>query len=184
MSQRGGTRRPVVEALEARLQLSAARRHRAGNHFRASVGAASLDYLRSEMDQFNTRLPVYDDVSSGGNHFFAFAETPMKNAPVAVNGSWTDNPHGGATCIRCDFTGTDKAFGGFEFLNGVLSGTETVPAANLGETPGAGVDLTARPGWSAGARDDPASGSPSSWAAWGTILHRRAKSPTRTRRVP
>src|ERR1700740_3645096 len=89
---------------------------------------AALLYLAQVMDQYHDRFPVYDDVSSGGNHFFAWAKFPDGNAAVAIDGSWTDNPHSGATAIRAEFdntTGTN--FGGFLFLNGVLPAGATAP---------------------------------------------------------
>ena len=56
----------------------------------------SIAFLRDRMDEFHNRLPVYDDVSSAGNHFHAFAAIgkPSNLAKnVTVNGSWIDNPH-------------------------------------------------------------------------------------------
>jgi hypothetical protein len=105
--------------------------------------AASLEYLRRVMDQYHNRFPVYDDVSSPGNHFFAWAQIPDKNSYTRINGSWTDHPHSGATAIRCEFdstTGTN--FGGFYFQNGILLPTETKPRFNFGKTPDAGINLS------------------------------------------
>jgi hypothetical protein len=95
------------------------------------------------MDQFHDRFPVYDDVSSAGNHFHAFAKFPDADAPVSVNGSWTTNPHSGATAIRCELlSGVSPHFGGFYFMNGVLPAGAAAPLPNFGTTPNAGVDLT------------------------------------------
>jgi hypothetical protein len=107
----------------------------------ASV-AASIAYLRTVMDQYHNRFVVYEDVSSAGNHFHAYAKIPTAMAPVAINGSWTDRPHSGATAIRAQFTANtgNGDFGGFYFQNGILVGTAPVP--NFGDTPNAGVDLT------------------------------------------
>ncbi len=66
---------------------------------------ASLAYLNAAMDQFHTRFPVYDDVSSAGNHFHAYAKIPDANAAVTMNGSWASAPHGGATGIRFSHRG-------------------------------------------------------------------------------
>jgi hypothetical protein len=104
---------------------------------------AALQYLAEVMDQYHDRFPVYDDVSSGGNHFFAWSKVPDQNAAVAINGSWTENPHSGATAIRAELdntTGTN--FGGFYFLNGVLPAGATAPLPNFGEVANAGIDLT------------------------------------------
>ena len=90
------------------------------------------------MDQFHSTFPVYQDVSSAGNHFHAYAKIPDQNAPVGINGSWTENPHSGATAIRGEFTAS-APFGGFYFQNGILSSTAPVP--NFGDVPNAGVNL-------------------------------------------
>jgi hypothetical protein len=37
---------------------------------------AALLYLGEVMDQYHDRFPVYDDVSSGSNHFFAWSKVP------------------------------------------------------------------------------------------------------------
>jgi hypothetical protein len=103
--------------------------------------APGLQFLRLMHDEYHTRLAVYDDVSSAGNHFPAIAAIPSANAPVSLNGSWTVNPHSGATAIRNQFTAnTGQPFGGIYFQNGLLSGTGTVP--NFGDTPNAGVRIT------------------------------------------
>jgi hypothetical protein len=103
--------------------------------------AASLASLRQIMDLYHDRFPVYGDVSSGGNHFQAWAKIPDNSAPVAINGSSVESPHSGATAIRNEYQSTSP-FGGFYFLNGVLSGTAQVPQPNFGETPNAGFDLS------------------------------------------
>jgi hypothetical protein len=102
---------------------------------------ASIAYLSQVMDEFHDRFPVYDDVSSPGNHFHVYAKLPDGGAPVTMNGSWTGNPHSGATSIRCQFTAT-AFYAGFYFQNGTLSGAQSVPQANWGTVPNAGVDLT------------------------------------------
>jgi hypothetical protein len=103
----------------------------------------SIEYLRRVMDEYHTRFPVYDDISSPGNHFHSWAKIPA-TAPVDCNGTWTDNPHSGATSIRCRFIPTQNAspFGGFYFMNGTLQGTEQSPQANWGTVPNAGINLT------------------------------------------
>ena len=105
--------------------------------------ARSIEHLRLVMDQFHDRFPVYDDVSSAGNHFHAWAKIPDANAAVSISGSSTDSPHGGATAIRAEFGNTTGLnFGGFYFLNGLLPPGATAPAFNFGDVPNAGVDLT------------------------------------------
>ena len=103
---------------------------------------AGIEYMARVMDQFHDRFPVYDNVSSAGNHFHAFAKIPDSNAPVDINGSATDNPHSMPTAIRCKLHIGSGPFGGFYFQNGVLPAGETVPQLNFGVVPNAGVNLT------------------------------------------
>ena len=113
----------------------------------------SLAYLRRVMDEYHTRFPVYDDVSSAGNHFHAYAKIPNELAPVDMNGSSTVSPHSGATAIRCQFKPTAD-FGGFYFQNGTLRGVQRAPVPNFGLIPNAGIDLggaTALTFWARGA---------------------------------
>jgi len=102
---------------------------------------ASIEYLKRVMDQFHDRFPVYDDVSSAGNHFHAYAKIP-EGATVAMNGSWIGTKHSGATSIRCQYDATPEGFGGFYLQNGTLTGDETKPVANFGTVPNAGIDLS------------------------------------------
>src|SRR5205085_11705337 len=85
---------------------------------------ASIAYLARVMDQFHNRFPVYDDVSSAGNHFPVLAKIPDGNAAVKINGSWATNPHSGATALRCELTNSPGAQGGYNFANGA-SGSQT-----------------------------------------------------------
>jgi hypothetical protein len=104
--------------------------------------AASVQYLARVMDEYHGRFPVYDDVSSGGNHFHAYAIIP-EGAHVEMNGSWTATKHSGATAIRCEYhADSPDGFGGFYLQNGTLTGTQTKPVANFGTVPNAGMDLT------------------------------------------
>src|SRR6185503_5146342 len=102
---------------------------------------ASVQYLARAMDQFHDRFPVYDDVSSAGNHFHALAVFP-KNALVTVTGSYSLDKHSGASAIRCTFTPGGDNYGGFSFQNGILPSGETKPLPNLGTVLNAGIDLT------------------------------------------
>src|SRR6185436_2558374 len=114
----------------------------------AAPSAAALEaarrgvvYLREEMDAYHDRFPVYDDVSAAGNHFHALGKIPDETALVTSNGSWTENPHGGATSIRCEFQSAGTNFGGFYFLNGILPAGQAAPVLNFGDVPDAGIDL-------------------------------------------
>ncbi len=106
----------------------------------AQSAQASVEYLARVMDQYHDRFPVYDDVSSGGNHFHAFAKIPDQDAAVSINGSSTIAPHAGATAIRCEFFGA--TFGGYYLQNGVLTPTALAPVPNFGTVPNAGIDLS------------------------------------------
>ncbi len=107
-----------------------------------SAGQA-IGYLSEAMDEYHTNFNVYEDVSSAGNHFFAWAKIPSADAPATVNGSWTDRPHSGATAIRCEFDASgNNPFAGFYFQNGLLPAGAQAPIPNFGTVPNAGVDLS------------------------------------------
>src|SRR2546426_7870800 len=55
--------------------------------------SASVQYLARVMDQYHSRFPVYDDVSSAGNHFHALTKFPDENALVTINGSYSLDKH-------------------------------------------------------------------------------------------
>jgi hypothetical protein len=106
---------------------------------------SSIAYLQHAMDEYHNRFPIYDDISSAGNHFHAWAKIPSAAAPVDINGTWTNKPHSGATSIRAVYThapGGTESFGGFYFQNGTLDDEETSPQPNFGVVPNAGIDLT------------------------------------------
>lgn len=108
-----------------------------------AAAVAATRYLALEMDRYHDRFWVYEDVSSPGNHFHAWALIPDASAAVAINGSWAENPHSGATSIRCLFTNTTAPnYGGYYFQNGVLQGAAMEPVPNFGTVPNAGIDLT------------------------------------------
>jgi hypothetical protein len=104
------------------------------------------------MDYFHRVFWVYEDVSSPGNRFHAWAKFPKypdRETRVNINGSWVDSSCGGdpnydcgATVIRCEFQETGDRFGGFVFLNGLLEGNDRTPSFNFGTALNAGVDLT------------------------------------------
>ena len=106
----------------------------------SSSALPSIQFLAEVMDRYHSRFPVYDDVSSAGNHFVTFGKIPSGNALVSVNGSWTSNPHSGATCIRFQFS--DSQFAGFYFMNGVLPAGAFAPITNFGDIPNAGINLS------------------------------------------
>jgi hypothetical protein len=150
---------PIVRAslaLAVVLGLGAPGRTLADSAAADASARAAVTHLAGVMDEFHERFPVYDDVSSAGNHFHAWSKIPDETAAVDINGSWVDNPHAGATTIRCEFRSTTGSnFGGFYFLNGVLPAGAKAPAPNFGEVAEAGIDLsgaTALTFWVRGAR--------------------------------
>lgn len=103
--------------------------------------AGGIAYLAQVMDEFHNRFPVYDDLSSAGNHFHAWGVIP-EGALARMTGGSTENPHSGATAIRAELAPTTPlGYGGFYLLNGLLPPGEQSPQLNFGETPNAGVDL-------------------------------------------
>lgn len=104
--------------------------------------AASVSYLASVMDQYHNRYPVYDDISSGGNHFNTPQFFPV-NSPATFKGDYTNNPHSGATAIQAKFLiQPGEPYGGVIYQNGVLPDGAQSPLMNLGTIPDAGIDLT------------------------------------------
>ena len=139
--ERPGSSRPIrcrnrlhVEELEPRLVPSTLA-------LADQSAEASLEYLRNVMDEYHDRYPVYDDVSSAGNHFHAWAKTGNDLDALNINGSWTDNPQSGATAIRNEFVDTPgDNYGGFYFLNGVLLPGATAPEPNWGTVDDAAIE--------------------------------------------
>jgi hypothetical protein len=110
---------------------------------RAESIRRSLSFLNEMMDEFHSRIPVYDDVSSAGNRFVAFGAIPDGTAPVSVNGSWTTLPRSGATAMRFTFMPRSSVdFGGMYMLMGVLPAGAAAPTPQFGTQPNAGADLT------------------------------------------
>jgi hypothetical protein len=103
---------------------------------------ASLTHVRREMDLFHNRIPVYDDTSSAGNRLHARGQLPDQNSDVTINGSWANNPHSGATAIRCSYSPRSNDFGGFYFMNGILVDRAPVPYFGGPVVPGTSVAVT------------------------------------------
>ena len=49
---------------------------------------AALQYLAQVMDTYHDRFPVYDDVSSGGNHFFAWSKIRLMIMALCDGSKW------------------------------------------------------------------------------------------------
>lgn len=106
---------------------------------------AALVWLAAEMDRFHLRSDVYIDYGSPGNRFNvpALFEDPAAPGALALDMASTVAPHSGTTCIRSQFTNVNGTnYAGWYLMNGVLSGSETIPSANWGTFANAGVDLT------------------------------------------
>jgi len=101
-------------------------------------------YLPRAMDQFHATFDVYTDLHAAGNHFAArgrMSSPGDEGAVTSMDEGWTDNPHSGATCIRCTFEARGSNWGGWYFMNGILRDNDAAPRENWGDEPGAGFDL-------------------------------------------
>jgi hypothetical protein len=110
----------------------------------SSSRRGSVEYLAHVMDRFHEKFFVYDDFLSAGNHFSERAimcnPGDEDSVPPMVE-NWTDAPYSGLTCIRCEFHASGSNWGGWFFLNGALSGTDSSPRLNWGDVPAAGHSL-------------------------------------------
>lgn len=102
----------------------------------------ALSHLAAEMDRYHTTFDVYTDAGAAGNHFFHYAKIADDFNAVDLQLCSTEKVHTGLTAIKSTFQNTTgQNWGGWYALNGVLTGQDTSPRANFGETPNAGVDL-------------------------------------------
>jgi hypothetical protein len=60
----------------------------------------------------------------------------------AMDEGCVDNPYSGITCIKASFKANGTNWGGWYFMNGVLSGTMIAPDLNWGDVPNAGINLS------------------------------------------
>lgn len=121
--------------------LPSSRQVRSQTDSSASVDAA-LTHLAEQMDQWHKAFNVYTNAGDAGNHFVAQAKIASDPDAVDMDSCSQENPHAGLTAIKCTFRNTTgQNWGGWYFLNGVLTGAEQQPRLNFGETPNAGVDL-------------------------------------------
>jgi hypothetical protein len=103
----------------------------------------AFEHLRVEMDLYHNRIPVYDDIGSGGNHFVAQGQLPNAASPVTMDTSSTTNPHSGATAMRCELlTNGNINWGGFYLMNGLLVSNAAVPYFGDAVVPGTSTVLT------------------------------------------
>jgi hypothetical protein len=106
---------------------------------------SAANCLSQVMDQFHQTFDVYTDSHAAGNHFVVkciMGDSDRLEALPPMNECCTENPHKGINCIECRFKAiNDQNWGGWFFLNGVLSGEDPVPQCNWGKTRDAGLDL-------------------------------------------
>jgi len=100
----------------------------------------SIAHLSRIMDRYHDRFWVYDDVSSGGNHFHSWGKFSGIGGDAMMVGDETQVVSSGATSIRCGFSysGT-SGFAGFNMMNGHLPAGQVAPQFNFGNVPDAGI---------------------------------------------
>jgi hypothetical protein len=116
----------------------------ARNRITPSAVDLALMHLEEQLDLFHTSFDVFTDPGAAGNHFFALTKIGdvLEAADIEVCSQEQVQPTGGIASIKSIFRNvTGRNFGGWYFLNGILSGTQIVPSANFGTVPNAGVDL-------------------------------------------
>jgi hypothetical protein len=114
----------------------------AGNAREPCPASPSTGFLADVMDQFHDRLNVYRDKDSPGNHF---AARGLMGDPVTVppmnEGHHTYCASTADSCIEATYQPEGQGWGGWYFLNGVLTGTDRGPSLNWGDAANAGLDL-------------------------------------------
>lgn len=107
-------------------------------------GTVPIDYLCFMMDRFHTNFSVFIDGNSAGNNFNALGFNGFQGDTnkVTMNCYWNTDPHSGLDCLKVTVQPLSGSFGGYYFLNGTLSGTETSPSLNWGSGTNAGINLT------------------------------------------
>jgi hypothetical protein len=125
----------------SRVESASHKTHNKGVILSGSSGQA-FNYLKSTMDVFHNTFDVYTDLGAAGNHFSALGMIPDETAAVGMNQCCTETPLSGSTCIQCTFQSQVDNYGGYYFLNGTLTGSDTEPQANWGDQPDAGFDLS------------------------------------------
>lgn len=114
-----------------------------GPYSRVAVSSGT-EYLSKVMDQYHEVFYVYDDFLSAGNHFAErgqMCNEGDEDSVPAMDEAWTNDPHSGLSCIRCEFKSRKSNWGGWFFLNGALPAKAKNSQLNWGEVPGAGHNL-------------------------------------------
>jgi hypothetical protein len=117
--------------------------HKTGGQNASSSNVdAALLHLAEQMDRYHKSFDVYTDFGSAGNHFLALAKIGDDLDAVDIDLCSRESLYSGFSAIKNSFrntTGTN--FGGWLFLNGVLTGEEHQPRLNFGDIANAGADL-------------------------------------------
>ncbi|MEW6079454.1 MAG: hypothetical protein AB1724_16730 [Thermodesulfobacteriota bacterium] len=109
------------------------------------VKPGALDYLAAVQDKYHRFFYVYSDAEAAGNHFTIPGRTGnvVSGAPFpSMETACLEHPFSGVTCIRAESGLRGRDWGGWYFLNGVLTGDGTGPKENWGDHSKAGFDLT------------------------------------------
>ena len=116
---------------------------------------AAFMHLAEQMDRFHSAYDVYTDVGAAGNHFVMLGKIGDDLRAVEIDPCSTENPRAGLTAVKNIFRNTTGVnWGGWYFLNGILTGEDRQPRANWGAVPNAGVDLRGARALSFWARGD------------------------------
>ncbi len=110
----------------------------------AEAGDRALEALESALGEQYSRVYVYRDFGDTENHFTQKAKMygVDERLVMDMDEDWREDPHDGASCIRCRQATRPADWGGWLFLNGWLADGETVPRLNDGSMAGQGMDLT------------------------------------------
>jgi hypothetical protein len=107
--------------------------------------ASVFDYFDHTMDQYYQTFYVYADADAAGNHFLARARVSGDGEEQTIppmNEHYRQHCYQGDTCIQAAFNATGHNWGGWYFMNGVMSAGATEPTPNWGDVANAGVDLS------------------------------------------
>ena len=109
------------------------------------TNASAIRGLKARLDSEREALYVYKDAEASENHFPL--RTKMANsygAPgyVEMEEYWSENPHSGKTCIRCEGPSYEGSWTIWRFMNGYMTEDGQGPYLNEGKEPGQGLNLT------------------------------------------
>ena len=102
------------------------------------------EYLVRVFDQFHKEFYVYQDFISAGNHFSErgiMCDSGDEYCVPLMDENCKVLPHSGTSCIKCRFVSQKSNWGGWNFMNSSLQGTQTTPQQNWGDVAGGGYNL-------------------------------------------